>query len=58
MSFSVIPGLGVNYRINDQFGVSIDASYRRFISDSSISINGGTSIFGLGFSLNYLIKKN
>ena len=57
-SLSIIPGLGLNYRINDQFGLSIDASYRRFITNSSVSVNGGTSIFGFGFSLNYLIKKD
>ena len=58
LSFSLTPGIGLNYRINDQFGLGIDASYRRFLSSSSVSVNGGTSIFGFGFSLNYLITKD
>ncbi len=57
-SLSLIPGVGINYRLNDQFGIGVDASYRRFFSNSEVSVNGGTSIFGFGFSLNYLLNRN
>ena len=58
LSLSFIPGLGINYRLNNQFGIAVDASYRRFFTSSEVSVNGATSIFGFGFSLNYLIGKD
>lgn len=57
-NISGITGLGINYRINSQFGLSGDISYRKFITTNPGDTNSeASSVVGFGISLNYFLNR-
>ena len=57
-NMSGVSGLGLNYRLNNQFGLSGDISYRRFLTGSGTDVNAKpSSVLGFGLSLNYFLTR-
>ncbi|OEK00622.1 hypothetical protein BFP97_03475 [Roseivirga sp. 4D4] len=57
-NISGVSGLGLNYRLNNQFGISGDISYRRFITSQNSDVNSTpASVLGFGLSINYFLNR-
>lgn len=57
-NLSGVSGIGLNYRLNNQFGLSGDISYRRFLTGSGNGVNSTpSSVLGFGLSLNYFLTR-
>lgn len=57
-NISGVSGLGLNYRLNNQFGLSGNISYRRFLTGSGNDVNATpSSVLGFGLSLNYFLTR-
>lgn len=57
-NLSGVSGIGLNYRLNNQFGLSGDISYRRFLTGSGNDVNSTpSSVLGFGLSLNYFLTR-
>ncbi|MBO3697644.1 hypothetical protein [Roseivirga sp. E12] len=57
-NISGVSGLGLNYRLNSQFGISGDISYRRFVTGIGDEVNSSpASVLGFGLSLNYFLTR-
>ena len=56
-NLSTLSGIRLNYRLNEQFGLSSDLTYRYFIPTKAGDGRRRSSIFGFGVSLNYFIRK-
>lgn len=57
-NLSGVSGIGLNYRLNNQFGLSGDISYRRFLTGRGSDVNATpSSVLGFGLSLNYFLTR-
>lgn len=57
-NLSGVSGIGLNYRLNNQFGLSGDISYRKFLTGSGNDVNSTpSSVLGFGLSLNYFLTR-
>jgi|GEM_PF-1078600 len=57
-NISGVSGLGLNYRLSSQFGISGDISYRRFITRQTGDVNStASSVLGFGLSINYFLNR-
>ncbi len=57
-NISGVSGLGLNYRLNNQFGISGDISYRRFVTSQNSDVNSTpASVLGFGLSINYFLNR-
>lgn len=56
-NLSTLTGLSLNYRLNEQLGLSSDVTYRYFIPTNAGEGRRTSSILGFGLSLNYFIRK-
>ncbi|WP_305983148.1 hypothetical protein [Roseivirga thermotolerans] len=54
-NLSGMAGLGLNYRINEQFGVGADVHYRYFVPVSPQDRQA--SVFGFGLGINYYLNR-
>lgn len=55
-NISGISGLGLNYRLNDQFGIGADFSYRYFVPTNGMSNRRQSSVLGFGLGVNYFLN--
>lgn len=55
-NISGISGLGVNYRLNDQFGIGADFNYRYFVPTQGTDNRRQSSVLGFGLGVNYFIS--
>lgn len=56
-NLSGISGFSVNYRMSPQFGLSLDLTYRKFISGGDLASSQPSSVLGFGMSVNYILGK-
>ena len=56
-NLSTITGLGVNYRLNKQFGISADLNYRYFLPGGGGLEKRQSSVLGFGLGVNYFLQK-
>lgn len=56
-NLSGISGLGVNYRINDQFGLGVDLNYRYFVPTGATDGRRQSSVLGFGLGVNYFLNR-
>jgi len=56
-NISGISGLGVNYRINNQFGVGADLNYRYFLPAGASDNRRQSSVVGFGLGVNYFLNR-
>lgn len=56
-NLSAVSGVGVNYRLNNQFGISADLNYRYFLPSGKTENRRNSSVIGFGLGVNYFIHK-
>lgn len=56
-NLSAVSGVGVNYRLNNQFGVSADFNYRYFMPTGNTENRRKSSVVGFGLGVNYFLTK-
>lgn len=57
LNLSAISGIAVNYRLNNQFGVSADFNYRFFMPTGNTENRRKSSVVGFGLGVNYFLSK-
>lgn len=55
-NLSGVSGLVFNYRLNNQFGIGADFTYRKFLAERETT-NNPSSVIGFGLSLNYFLTR-
>lgn len=55
-NLSGISGVGMNYRLNDHFGIGADITYRYFIPTNGGENRRQSSVIGFGLGVNYFLK--
>ncbi|MBO6761039.1 MAG: hypothetical protein JJ909_08725, partial [Roseivirga sp.] len=53
---SGITGLGLNYRLNEQFGLAADLNYRYFLPTGGGDNRRQSSVVGFGLGVNYFLQ--
>lgn len=56
-NLSAVSGVGVNYRLNNQFGISADFNYRYFMPTGNTENRRKSSVVGFGLGVNYFLTK-
>ena len=56
-NLSSVTGMGLNYRISQNFALGLDLNYRYFMPLSQASGRNKTSVIGFGLGLNYFLNR-
>tara|TARA_R110002072_G_scaffold1623_1_gene13790 strand:+ start:1274 stop:2608 length:1335 start_codon:yes stop_codon:yes gene_type:complete len=60
LNFAGLSALALNYKLSQEWGVSVEGYYRKFLkpSNQDNSFQSSPSVLGVGFSLNYFINRD